>query len=61
VDGLNIRKGPGVEYDPVSSPLSRGTKVTPLEKIDRWSRVDVEGPNDIEGWVCNKYLNIYKE
>ena len=57
VDSLNIRKGPGIEYDPVSSPLLRGTRVILLEKVDRWSRVDIEGPNDIEGWVCNKYLN----
>jgi len=57
IDSLNIRKGPGIEYDAVSSPLPRGTRVMLLEKVDRWSRVDVEGPNDIEGWVCNKYLN----
>jgi len=60
VDKLNIRKGPGIEYDTVSPPLSRGTKVALLEKVDRWSRVDVEGPNDIEGWVCNKYINLLK-
>lgn len=56
VDSLNIRKGPGIEYEPVSSPLQRGTKVMLLDKVDRWSRVDVTGPNDVEGWVCNKYL-----
>ena len=56
VDSLNIRKGPGIEYDPVASALLRGTKVMLLEKSDRWSKVDVQGPNDIEGWVANKYL-----
>jgi len=56
VDSLNIRKGPGIEYETVSSPLLRGTKVMLLEKADRWSRVDVDGPNDIEGWVCNRFL-----
>jgi N-acetylmuramoyl-L-alanine amidase len=57
IDSLNIRKGPGIEYDPVSSPLLRGTRVSLLQKVDRWSMVDVEGPNDVEGWVRNKYLS----
>jgi N-acetylmuramoyl-L-alanine amidase len=55
-DSLNIRMGPGIEYDLVASPLLRGTKVALLERTDRWSRVDVDGPNDIEGWVSSKYL-----
>lgn len=56
VDSLNIRKGPGIEYEPVSSPLLRGTTVALLENRDRWSKVDVAGSNDIEGWVNNKFL-----
>jgi N-acetylmuramoyl-L-alanine amidase len=56
VDSLNIRSGPGIEYDLVSSPLLRGTQVVLLETRDRWSRVDVVVPNDIEGWVNNKFL-----
>ncbi len=56
IDSLNIRKGPGIEYDTVASPLLRGTKVMLLEKSDRWNKVDVQGPNDVEGWVANKYL-----
>jgi N-acetylmuramoyl-L-alanine amidase len=56
VDSLNIRKGPGVEYEPVSSPLMKGTRVVLLEQKDRWSKVDVAGDNDIEGWVNNKFL-----
>ena len=53
---LNIRKGPGIEYDTVSPPLLRGTRLVVLEVRERWSRVDVEGPNDIEGWVNNKFI-----
>ncbi len=56
VDSLNIRSGPGIEYETVASPLLRGTRVIILEQRDRWSKVDVEGPSDIEGWVCNKFL-----
>jgi N-acetylmuramoyl-L-alanine amidase len=56
VDSLNIRRGPGVEYEPVASPLNRGARLVLLESRDRWSKVDVAGPNDIEGWVCNKFI-----
>ena len=56
VDSLNIRKGPGIEYEPVASALLHGTRVALLEQRDRWSRVDVTGTNDIEGWVYNKFL-----
>jgi N-acetylmuramoyl-L-alanine amidase len=55
-EALNIRRGPGIEFDPVSSPLPGGTKVAILEARDRWSKVDVEDANDIEGWVYNKYI-----
>ena len=56
VESVNIRRGPGIEYEPVSSPLLRGTRVVLLESRDRWSKVDVAGPNDTEGWVYNKFL-----
>jgi N-acetylmuramoyl-L-alanine amidase len=55
-DGLNIRKGPGIEYEPVASALLRGTRVVLIERRDRWSKVDVTGSNDIEGWVNNKFI-----
>jgi N-acetylmuramoyl-L-alanine amidase len=55
-DALNIRKGPGVEFERLSSPLARGTKVYLIERRDRWSNVDVESANEIEGWVFNKYI-----
>jgi N-acetylmuramoyl-L-alanine amidase len=57
-DSLNIRRGPGIEYEPAASPLLRGTKVILLEGRDRWSKVDVTGPNDIEGWVNNRFLKV---
>lgn len=53
---LNIRKGPGVAFDIVAPALRQGAIVYMLEKRDRWSRVDVEGDNDVEGWVANKFL-----
>ena len=53
---LNIRSGPGKSYEKISEPLPLGTRVTLLEAKDRWSKVDVDGENDIEGWVYNKYI-----
>ena len=56
VNGLNIRSGPGVEYQKIADPLSYQTRLILLEKRDRWSKVDVEEENDLEGWVYNKYI-----
>ena len=53
---LNIRTGPGVEFTPVAPPLKNGTEVVLLEVGDRWSRVEVPGSSDIEGWVNNQYI-----
>jgi N-acetylmuramoyl-L-alanine amidase len=55
-DGLNIRKGPGVEFDLVSAPLSQGTKVSVLECNGKWSCVCVEGVPDAEGWVASRFI-----
>lgn len=53
---LNIRTGPGVDYAPAGESLRRGTKVRLLEKRDRWSKVEVDGDVDLEGWVFNKFI-----
>lgn len=54
---LNIRSGPGIEYEKVAPPIKNGTEVILLETGDRWSRVEVPGDVDIEGWVSNQYLS----
>ena len=53
---LNIRKGPDAAFDAVAPPLARGTVVTLLEPGHRWSRVEVDGPTDIEGYVNNLFI-----
>ncbi|WP_342346701.1 N-acetylmuramoyl-L-alanine amidase [uncultured Nitrospira sp.] len=58
---LNIRSGPGSEYDTVASPLTKGTKLLALEKQDRWTKVEVEpgalsSGQDLTGWVFNRYI-----
>ena len=58
---LNIRKGPGAEFDLVSDPIKKGVEVSLLEKRDRWSKVEVLDrgagkETDVEGWVYNQYI-----
>ncbi|HET9977390.1 MAG TPA: N-acetylmuramoyl-L-alanine amidase [Burkholderiaceae bacterium] len=55
-DELNIRKGPDAAFDKVAPALRRGAIVALLEPGDRWSKVEVEGDNDIEGWVNNSFI-----
>jgi len=58
---LNIRTGPGAEFERVSESLKKGTEVSLLEKRDRWSKVEVidkktNKETDVEGWVYNRYI-----
>lgn len=53
---LNIRSGPGTEFPKVSRALRKGAKLILLEKDTRWSRVEVQGKQDVEGWVFNKFI-----
>ncbi len=58
---LNIRTGPGGEFERVSQPLEKGARVSLLEKRDRWSKVAVIDKKtgketDVEGWVYNQYI-----
>jgi len=55
-DGLNIRKGPDAGFDPVAPALARGTLLNLLEPGSRWSKVEVDGPSDVEGWVHNHFI-----
>lgn len=53
---LNIRGGPGAEHAKVAPALKRGAELILLEAQDRWSRVAVVGVTDLEGWVCNDFV-----
>lgn len=53
---LNIRKGPDASFEPVAPALKKGTVVMLLEQGNRWSKVEVDGPTDIEGWVNNAFI-----
>lgn len=53
---LNIRSGPGANFDKVAPALKRGTELLLLEAHDRWSHVAVVGSTDVEGWVSNDFV-----
>ena len=53
---LNIRSGPGANFPKVAPALKKGTELLLLEPLDRWSRVAVVGPTDLEGWVSNDFI-----
>jgi N-acetylmuramoyl-L-alanine amidase len=60
-EGLNIRRGPGPEFETIpGSPLPRGTRVHVLSEQGNWRRVEVlevvNGVMDVEGWVHGRYL-----
>ena len=50
---LNVREGPGENYEIVSK-LKRGDKVEAVDAIGRWVRLNVE----IEAWVHRKFLKL---
>lgn len=59
---LNIRKGPGTEYEKLTrKSLPQGTKVLVYHHSGNWRFVrvldEIEGDNDIEGWVHGAYLD----
>ena len=62
IDGLNIRSGPGTQFESiVSQGLPIGTKVQVLKREGNWSFVEVkeiiDNLMDLEGWVFSKFLS----
>lgn len=53
---LNIRSGPGAEFPAVAPALKRGAELLLITPQDRWSFVAVVGVTDLEGWVCNDFI-----
>jgi N-acetylmuramoyl-L-alanine amidase len=57
---LNIRQQPDASAATVAPALKKGTELLLLEALDRWSRVEVIGKTDIEGWVSNSFIEEVK-
>lgn len=55
---LNIRKGPDASFDVAGPALKKGTRLTLLEAGERWNKVEVDGPTDLEGWVNNRFIAV---
>lgn len=51
-DGLNVRSGPGTQYDKIGK-LAFAEVITPLEKSNGWVKINHEGSS---GWVSEPYL-----
>ena len=58
-DGLNIRSGPGVNYDKIGK-LANGTTVDVLEAVSGWYKISFVNTNGTtgEGYVSGDYLSV---
>jgi N-acetylmuramoyl-L-alanine amidase len=57
---VNIREGAGTQFSTLTDPLPKNTRVDILKRQGNWSFVEVldevNGLNDLEGWVFSKFL-----
>lgn len=53
--GLNLRAGPGVEFDSLRL-LSFGLPVVPLKRVGNWTLVDLQGDGAADGFVSSAFL-----
>ncbi|MDC0602797.1 N-acetylmuramoyl-L-alanine amidase [Aliiglaciecola sp.] len=49
---LNVRSGPGVDFEAVAKPLFSGKKVDVIERHGEWSKVEYTQT----GWVSSRFL-----
>lgn len=56
---LNIRGGPGTEFEKLDvSPLDPGTVLECLDTDGPWTKVRIEDADDVVGWVHGSFLRI---
>jgi N-acetylmuramoyl-L-alanine amidase len=56
---LNIRGGPGIEYEKLDeSPLAPGTVLQHLDDSGVWMKVSLENADAVIGWVHRDYVRI---
>lgn len=49
---LNVRSGPGVDFEAIAKPLFSGKKVSVLERHGEWSKIEYSQT----GWVSSRFL-----
>lgn len=49
---LNIRSGPGTQYEPAGEPLLKDVMVKPLRSEGNWTEVEYT----LKGWVSSQYI-----
>lgn len=57
---LALRAGPGSKHKMLAK-LTTGTKVMDWDRLGKWYKVSVGGPNGREGWVYADYLCLIED
>ena len=55
------RAAPHASFASVAPALAQGTLLRLVEPGDLWSKVEVEGGGDVEGWVNNHFIVRLKD
>lgn len=55
--GLNVRTGPDTSYSVITT-LPLGTLVTGMGEVGAWTRVDIEGDGDADGFMSSSLLEL---
>lgn len=58
VDGLNVRNGPGLDYD-VIGKVNKGETLQIIEEKNKWYKIKLK--NNSEGWIAGWYVEQYTE
>jgi N-acetylmuramoyl-L-alanine amidase len=53
---LNVRSGPGAQFQTVAPPLPTGAQVQLLQMQSLWAKVLLTDGSQIEGWVRNSFI-----
>ena len=55
-NNVNIRPGPGTNYDPPLTQVSTGTRLTILAEEGEWFQVAL--PSGVKGWIIGQYVDF---
>lgn len=55
-NNVNIRSGPGTNYNPPLTQVNAGTRLTILAEDGEWLRIEIPGGG--KGWISGRYIEI---